>query len=122
MFPYIEQDTVQFIGYAGYRKWNCYVFYDCRNWKERRKFDKQVVQERVKKIIDDSKKKETNNDKAEDGKVVDRPSLPKGTKLITIPVVELEAMDENHEVSDKLMSFTLRPLVTATEDVYPDVA
>lgn len=62
-----------------------------RTWKEQRTFHKQAVERNTRESLEKAKKT------AE--KTLEKPSLPDGLKLITIPVLEMQKHDEKRQES-----------------------
>ena len=70
-----------------------------KSWNDRRNYFKQAQKEMIEEA-----KKAVNND---DNSKTSRPALPEGTKIISIPVVELEQKNPNAKVLHTFKMFYL---------------
>ncbi|CAB4063490.1 DCGR8 [Lepeophtheirus salmonis] len=88
------------------------------NWTDRRKFQKQVVKKSLKAAIDKTKQSLANDSSLKDIKNSgipeiksetyntnpnkERPTLPEGTKVLSVPMIELEPLDGNSDNASAL--------------------
>lgn len=78
--------------------------YLSRSWKEKRKFNRQTRNKKVKSLIEMEKQAVRQGQSS-----TERPThLPKGTKLITIPVVEMESISNNSQEANPLSNNVIR--------------